>query len=152
MQDINLVIIAGEISKAPVLRVKPSGLPKTEFTVEVERPSSPLSEKRMTDMFLVDTWDGLAEQCISTLRKGDRVAVVGLLQREIFTNRDGEREHLTIIKAKYIRCLGRGTEHGLPSTEAIRRDCWSTDMAADYVRLAGTIFFEKAQAGVEPKR
>jgi len=144
MQDVNLVIIVGEVSKAPVLRVKPSGLPKTEFTVEVERPSSPTSDKRMTDMFLVDTWDGLAEECISSLRKGDRVAVIGLLQREIFTNRDGDREHLTIIKAKFVRCLGHALDVDLPTVEAIRRDCWPADMTADYLRTAGGIFFDKA--------
>ncbi|NLC58320.1 MAG: single-stranded DNA-binding protein [Armatimonadetes bacterium] len=144
MQDINLVIIVGEVSKAPVLRVKPSGLPKTEFTVEVERPSSPTSEKRMTDMFLVDTWDGLAEECISGLRKGDRVAVIGLLQREIFTNRDGEREHLTIIKAKFVRCLHRDVEAPLPTMEAIRQDSWTREMTADYLRCAGAVFFDKA--------
>ncbi len=151
MQDVNLVLIVGEISKAPVLRVKPSGLPKTEFTVEVERPSSPFSEKRMTDMFLVDTWDGLAEQCISELRKGDRVAVVGLLQREIFTNRDGEREHLTIIKAKYVRSLPRAMEADVPPVEAIRRDAWTTEMTSEYLRMAAIIFLEKAQ-GVEAQR
>lgn len=144
MQDINLVIIVGEVSKAPVLRVKPSGLPKTEFTVEVERPSSPSSEKRMTDMFLVDTWDGLAEECINGLRKGDRVAVIGLLQREIFTNRDGEREHLTIIKAKYVRCLQHGVQAPLPSVEAIRQDSWSPEMTADYLRTAGAVFFGRS--------
>ncbi|MDH7570733.1 MAG: single-stranded DNA-binding protein, partial [Armatimonadota bacterium] len=119
MQDVNLVVIVGEVSKAPVLRVKPSGLPKTEFTIEVERPSSPVSDKRMTDMFLVDTWDGLAEECIS-LKKGYRVAVIGLLQREIFTNRDGEREHLTIIKAKYVHPLHREPDVDLPTMEEIR--------------------------------
>jgi single stranded DNA-binding protein len=151
MQDVNLVIIVGEVSKAPVLRVKPSGLPKTEFTVEVERPISPISERRMTDMFLVDTWDGLAEDCISALRKGDRVAVVGLLQREIFTNRDGGREHLTIIKAKYVRCLSRPPHTPLPTVEAIRRDAWSPEMTADYLRMASDIFLEKAH-GLEAKR
>lgn len=145
MQDVNLVIVVGEVSKAPVLRVKPSGLPKTEFTVEVERPSSPTSEKRMTDMFLVDTWDDLAEECISNLRKGDRVAVIGLLQREIFTNRDGEREHLTIIKAKFVRCLNHPIDTKLPTVEAIREDRWTIDMTADYLRIAGSIFFEKAR-------
>lgn len=144
MQDVNLVIIVGRVSKAPILRVKPSGLPKAEFTVEVERPSSPTSDKHMTDMFLVDTWDGLAEECISALRKGDRVAVVGLLQREIFTNRQGEREHLTIIKAKYVRCLGRGVETDLPTVQDIRQDSWSAEMTADYLRMAGYLFFEKA--------
>ena len=146
MQDVNLVIIVGEVSKAPVLRVKPSGLPKTEFTVEVERPSSPTSEKRMTDMFLVDTWDNLAEWCISQLRKGSRVAVIGLLQREIFTNRDGEREHLTIIKAKFVRLLDHPVDAQLPTMEAIRQDRWSPDMTADYLRIAGSLFFEKARS------
>lgn len=144
MQDVNLVLIVGAVSKAPVLRVKPSGLPKTEFTVEVERPSVQTSEKHMTDMFLVDTWDGLAEQCINNLRRGDRVAIIGLLQREIFTNRDGNREHLTIIKAKYIRCLSREVELDLPSVEDIRQDAWSIEMAAQYLNMAGAIFFEKA--------
>ncbi|MBI3945312.1 MAG: single-stranded DNA-binding protein [Armatimonadetes bacterium] len=145
MRDVNLVMIVGEVSKAPVLRVKPSGLPKTEFTVEVERPRSPTSDKRMTDMFLVDTWDGLAEECIGALRRGDRVAVVGLLQREIFTNRDGEREHLTIIKAKYVRCLPRQMDAELPTVEAIRNDVWTIDMALGYLGMAKSIFFGSAR-------
>lgn len=151
MRDVNLVMIVGEVSKAPVLRVKPSGLPKTEFTMEVERPSSPTSDKRMTDMFLVDTWDGLAEACIGALRRGDRVAVIGLLQREIFTNRDGEREHLTIIKAKYVRCLPRNMQVPLPPVEAIRHDVWTADMVLRYLSMVKTIFFGDAE-GVEAER
>ena len=89
MQDVNLVII-GRSPRHSVLRMKPSGPPKTEFTVECGAPQSPTSEKRMTDMFLVDIWttwrSGASATCARAPGRGHRLASARNLSRTVMEN------------------------------------------------------------------
>jgi len=107
---------------------------KAEFSFEVERPFLRATGEPVSDLFLVDVWEDLGRWAVEHIKQGTRLLVIGTLNKESYSTRSG-REHLTIVKAKYIRALDGGLSDGDLDLEEMRRDCWSEDMLLAAVRL-----------------
>jgi len=133
---LNLVVLSGFATRDPVLRHKTSGQVKAEFSFEVNRPFYRATGEPVSDLFLVDAWEDIGEWAIENVNSGDTLMIIGTLNKESYSTRGG-REHLTIVKAKYIAHLDYAKFSGRIDTEALKADQWDHQLVvflADLVR------------------
>lgn len=127
MPDLNLVLLSGFATRDATLRQKSSGQVKAEFSFEVDRPFFRATGEPVSDLFLVDVWEDLGRWAVENIKEGARLLVIGTLNKESYSTRGG-REHLTIVKAKYIQTLDTPILNGQVDAEELKLDCWSSNM------------------------
>jgi single-strand DNA-binding protein len=139
--DVNFIMVTGIATKDAVLRRRPSGVVKAEFSMEVARPFFKANGEPISDLFLVDVYGPLAEQCAQFVKQGSRLLVIGTLNKESFVTRTGRREHLTVIKAKFVKPLGDPiTQIGDVTIDELRRDLWGDATVHAYLAALKDIF------------
>ena len=134
MADLNLVALTGIATRDATLREKSSGQVKAEFSFEVERPFMRQTGEPVSDLFLVDVWQDLGKWSAETIREGQRLFILGTLNKESYSTRGG-REHMTIVKAKYIRTLEGSLLDGQLDLEALKQDNWSAELLRQAVQI-----------------
>lgn len=83
----NKIMITGNLTREPEMRVIPSGANVCSFTVAVNRRVG--QGEKATDYYNISAWRGLADVCIKYLHKGSKVAVVGNLNPRSYEDKDG---------------------------------------------------------------
>ena len=134
MADLNLVALTGVATRDATLREKSSGQVKAEFSFEVERPFLRATGEPVSDLFLVDVWQDLGKWSAETIKEGQRLFILGTLNKESYTTRGG-REHLTIVKAKYIRPLDDDLLDGRLDPEDLKQDAWNPELLRGAVQV-----------------
>ena len=81
----NKLIITGNLTKNPDLRVTQGGISVCSFTVAVNR-----RREEETDYFRVTTWRELADSCGKYMSKGRKVAVAGSVSVSTYKTQTGE--------------------------------------------------------------
>lgn len=146
MADLNLVALTGFATRDAALRQKNSGQVKAEFSFEVERPFLRATGEPVSDLFLVDVWEDLGRWAVEHIKQGQRLLVIGTLNKESYSTRGG-REHLTIVKAKYIRPLDTNLLDGQVDPEEMKRDAWSESLLLTAIQLVEEALREGQAAG-----
>lgn len=124
MADINYVLLTGASTKTAQLRRKASDQTKAEFSFQVDRPFDKPDGEPVSDLFLIDAWGDLAKWCGDNVEPGSRLLIIGTLNKESFKTRGGGKEHITVVKAKYVIPLdGPGPAADL-DIESIKPDDW----------------------------
>ena len=134
MADLNLVALTGFATRDATLRQKSSGQVKAEFSFEVDRPFFRATGEPVSDLFLVDVWEDLGRWAVENIKEGMRLLVIGTLNKESYSTRGG-REHLTIVKAKYIVPIQDSLLDERVDVEDMKRDCWDREMLLTTVEL-----------------
>lgn len=134
LADLNFVALTGFSTREPALRQKSSGQVKAEFSFEVDRPFMRANGKPVSDLFLVDAWQELGEWVMENVGAGTRLLVIGTLNKESYTSH-GSREHMTIVKAKYIRPADSTALEERESLDGLKKDCWDRDLLLSAVEL-----------------
>ena len=135
MADMNLVLLTGTATKDATMRQRPSGVTKAEFSLEVDRPFTRANGEAISDLFLIDVYGMLAENCADQVKENMKILVVGTLNKESFMTRSGRREHLTVVKAKHISVLtDRNLSFGNVTLDELRRDQWGDGTITEYLR------------------
>lgn len=134
MADLNFVALTGFSTREPALRQKSSGQVKAEFSFEVDRPFLRANGEPVSDLFLVDAWQELGEWVMENVTAGTRLFIVGTLNKESY-NSHGGREHMTIVKAKYIRPASGVLAARTDELLGLRRDTWDSDLLLAVVAL-----------------
>jgi single-stranded DNA-binding protein len=137
LADLNLVLLSGFATRDATLRQKSSGQVKAEFSFEVDRPFNRATGEPVSDLFLVDVWEDLGRWAVDHIKEGSRMLVIGTLNKESYSTRGG-REHLTIVKAKYIQPLPASLLEGQVDLEELKRDCWPREMLQTAIGLVQT--------------
>ena len=145
MSDLNLVALTGVATRDATLREKSSGQVKAEFSFEVERPFLRQTGEPVSDLFLVDVWQDLGKWTADTIREGQRLLVVGTLNKESYSTRGG-REHMTIVKAKFIRKLDADLMDGQMDQEALKADHWPAELLREAVGILDGALSEESVA------
>lgn len=100
------ITIVGNVVDDPELRVTPKGIACANFSVAVNRkvfdPTTKKWEEQGTDFHRVNVWRSLAENVSGTLRKGDRVIVVGSLKSNTYEDREGNKRTAWEITATSV--------------------------------------------------
>lgn len=101
---LNRVILIGRLVKDPDLRYTPSGVAVSNFVIAVNRPFLQNGE-RQTDYINCVTWRKQAENLSTYVKKGDQVAVEGMIQTRNYEGKDGKRVYVTEVMAESIQFL-----------------------------------------------
>lgn len=99
MNNLNSIILEGNLTKDPELDKTPKGIPVCHFTVASNRYYKNEGERREeVGFFDVEVWSRLAETCGEYLSKGRGVRVVGRLKQDRWTNNEGSpRSRIRIV-------------------------------------------------------
>ena len=118
----NKIFIIGNLTADPAYSVSASGTPLCRFTVAVNRRhSSSQGDERTADFFRVTTFRTTAENCSNFLAKGRKVGVVGSIQLNDYTDKDGNRRTSVDVTADEVEFLSPRGEDQAPSAPAPRR-------------------------------
>lgn len=103
MDNLNSILIEGNMVRDPLLRTTPKGTPVCTFSVASNRYSRRQSglEKEVS-FFEVQTWGKLAEDAYSQGHKGRGVRVVGRLKQERWNGSDGKAHSKVAIVAEHL--------------------------------------------------
>ena len=103
MNDLNSVLIEGNLTRDPVLSATPKGTPVCNFAVASNRYYRVDNEKQEeVSFFDVETWSKLAERCGDELQKGRGVRIVGRLKQDRWNDKDGNPRSKTKIVADHV--------------------------------------------------
>jgi single-strand DNA-binding protein len=100
------VILVGNLTADPSLKSVPSGAKVCNFRIGVTPRWRDKESGQWRDgdsMFYgVDCWRALAENANDTLRKGDRVVVVGRLRQNSWTSPEGQERSSVEVEAETV--------------------------------------------------
>ena len=88
----NRIVLLGRLTKDPELRITPSGVSVTSFTIAVNRRF----KKDETDFISCVAWRQTAEFITKYFAKGSMIAVVGSLQTGSY-EKDGQKHFTTDV-------------------------------------------------------
>ncbi len=91
--DFNLVVLCGELSLEPEYRAFDSGARLIRYLITT-RSSEPL---KRTDVIPVTQWDPSDDHWERSAFKGERLTVVGTVQRRFWNASDGRKSRLEVI-------------------------------------------------------
>ena len=98
---LNSITLMGRLTAEPDYRTTQSGVPLAKFTLAVERDYSGQSGEKVTDFLDVDAWRQTADFVSKYFHKGQLVAVVGSVQVENYTDRDGNKRRSWTVQAQH---------------------------------------------------
>ncbi len=108
MAGFNRVVLMGNLTRDPELRVTQNGIPVCEFGLAVNRVRS---KDDAPDYFQVVVWRDLAEIVANYKKKGDGVLVEGRLRHDSWETEDGHKRSKVTIVAEQVQFLsGRKSE------------------------------------------
>ena len=99
----NKITIIGNVVRDPELRTTQSGINVCTFTVAVNRRVK--GDSNAADFFRVTAWRQLGENCHKFLAKGRKVAVVGAVSVNTYTNQNGETRANMEVTAEDVEFL-----------------------------------------------
>jgi len=103
MNNLNSILIEGNMVRDPQLRTTPKGTSVCSFSLASNRFFKQDSglEKEVS-FFEVETWAKLAEACNNLGKKGRGVRVVGRLKQDRWTGSDGKPHSRIAIVAEHV--------------------------------------------------
>ncbi len=103
MNNLNSVLIEGNLVRDPELSYTPKGTAVCKFSVACNRAYKKDDElQKEVSYFDVDTWTRLAEVCAEYLKKGRGVRVVGRLKQDRWADTDGKPHSRVLIVAEHV--------------------------------------------------
>ncbi len=108
-KSINMVVILGNLTRAPELRYTPAGHAVCSFGVATNRVWTTAEKERREEVEFhnVVAWNRLAEICSQYLTKGQKVYIQGRLQTRTWDGQDKVRRSRTEIVADDMVMLQR---------------------------------------------
>ena len=103
MNNLNQILLEGNLIRPPELRQTPKGTPVCEFTVASNRYIKQGDEfEQEVSFFDVTTWSELAQTCGANLSKGRGVRVIGRLQQDRWQDTEGKTRSKIRIVADHV--------------------------------------------------
>ena len=109
MPDVNMVMIAGNLTSDPSFRHTTNGTPVANFYIASNRRFKDNTGQWRENVCYVGivAWYKLAESCHQNLQKGSAVLIDGELQSRAWKNEDGSSKNVVEIKARRIQFLNK---------------------------------------------
>jgi len=113
MNNLNSIILEGNLTKDPLMDKTPKGTTVCNFVIATNRFYK-TEEGRQSEVgyFDVEVWSRLAETCSEYLSKGRGVRVVGRLKQDRWTNSEGEPRSRIRIVGEHVEFLGSSRKSG----------------------------------------
>ncbi len=121
MPEVNHVLIAGNLTKDPVVRKTSNGAPVINFCLASNHRYRDGSNQWAEDVCYVGVvaWNKLADSCMAKLKKGSAVLVDGELQSRTWHEGSTGPRTVVEVKAHRIQFLNKQeySEYGVPGDE-----------------------------------
>ena len=103
MNNLNSILIEGNLVRDPLLRSTPKGTQVCTFTLASNRfYKQDTGLEKEVGFFDVETWARLAENCYNLGHKGRGVRVVGRLKQDRWNGTDGKTHSKISIVAEHV--------------------------------------------------
>ena len=103
MNNLNSILIEGNLVRDPLLRATPRGTQVCTFTLASNRFfKQDTGLEKEVGFFDVETWAKLAENCYSLGHKGRGARVVGRLKQDRWNSNDGKSHSKISIVAEHV--------------------------------------------------
>jgi single-strand DNA-binding protein len=103
MNNLNSILIEGNLVRDPLFRATPKGTPVCTFSLASNRFfRQDTGLEKEVSFFEVETWAKLAEACSNLGKKGRGVRVVGRLKQDRWTGTDGKPRSRIAIVAEHV--------------------------------------------------
>ena len=100
---LNNSAIVGRLTKDPETRHTATGLPIASFSVACQRDyAGSEGGQPKTDFFNIEAWRGTAEFIERNFHKGDMIVILGRLQNDEWTGKNGNKRTTTKIVANSV--------------------------------------------------
>jgi single-strand DNA-binding protein len=118
MNNLNSILLEGNLVRDPLLRSTPKGTSVCTFTLASNRFFRQDSGmEREVGFFDVETWAKLADHCYNQGRKGRGVRVVGRLKQDRWNSADGKTHSRVTIVAEHVEFRPDFRRESPPITE-----------------------------------
>ena len=105
----NKVILSGNLTRDPELKVTGSGKSLVRMSIAVSRQYS----KESADFFNLTAWDKTAEFCAQYLKKGSAVLIEGRVENDNY-EKNGVKHYGVNIQVERLESLGKRQSDGAP--------------------------------------
>jgi len=103
MNNLNSILIEGNMVREPLYRTTPKGTPVCTFSLASNRFfKQDTGLEKEVSFFEIETWAKLAESCNNQGRKGRGIRVVGRLKQDRWTGNDGKPHSRIRIVAEHV--------------------------------------------------
>ncbi len=117
MNNLNSIILEGNLTRDPLMDTTPKGTAVCHFTVASNRYYKSEGERQEeVGFFDVEVWSRLAETCSEYLTKGRGVRVVGRLKQDRWANADGEPRSRVRIVGEHVEFRARPKSDAVEET------------------------------------
>lgn len=107
MNDTNLVVLTGRLTRDVDLRYTPKGTALADISIAVNGSEKSGEEwKERTDFVNVTVWGRQAETCKEYISKGSQVLVEGTLRLDKWETKEGEKRSTLKVVAGNVQFLG----------------------------------------------
>lgn len=110
--SINNSVLMGRITAEPELKKTQTDVSVMNFTIAVDRRYQPQGEEKKADFIDCVAWRNTADFISRYFRKGQMIAVVGELQTDVYTDKDGNKRKKVFISVENVSFCGSKTESG----------------------------------------
>ena len=111
--SMNTAILMGRFTDNPELKNTSNGTTVTNFTIAVDRKYQPAGGEKKTDFLNCIAWRSTAEFICKYFRKGQMVAIVGEIQTDTYTDKDGNnRKKFEILVDEAHFCGAKSENQG----------------------------------------
>ena len=114
----NCVVISGNLTKDIEMRLTASGVNTCNFTVAVRRGYKNADGGYDTDFVNCVAWRQTAEFIGKYFKKGQAIAIKGVLQTRTWDDDEGKKHFVTEVKADEADFLGAKKDSGESATSA----------------------------------
>src|SRR6056297_2940304 len=103
MNNLNSIIVEGNLTRDPDYKATPKGTPVCMLSVASNRYYKVENDtKQEVSFFNVETWAKLADTCNQYLSKGRGARVVGRLKQDRWTTQEGQNRERVKIVAEHV--------------------------------------------------
>jgi len=123
MNNLNSILIEGNMVRDPLFRSTPKGTSVCNFSIACNRFYRQDSNlEKEVGFFDIEAWGKLADACASHGRKGRGVRVVGRLKQDRWTGNDGKNHTRIAIVAEHVEYRADFKKANASESEAVAEE------------------------------
>ena len=128
--NFNKTILGGRLTANPELKTTPNGVPVCSFTIAINRKGA---KEQTTDFIKCNAWRSSAEFISKFFKKGSSICVIGSIQTNGYTDKDGNKRTSTEVNVDDIYFVDGKNDNASGQTET--QPAFSVAMGAKFEEL-----------------
>lgn len=106
MQNNNVVVLLGRLTRDPELNTTKSGVEVCSFAVAVDRGYAKQGEEKQTDFIECQAWQKTGVFVNTYFHKGEMISILGSLRSEKYTDKEGKNRTAWKVNCEQVGFVG----------------------------------------------